>query len=115
MRLRRQVRVHGRGRQILIRRARHALCLLLAASLLGACATAEKESSIFDRPAAVSSDKDTGSCRPWFVSPSRDWGDGAARHSCWNLAWEIPVALVAVPLALGLVTAPVWAPLVLLR
>lgn len=112
--MRREVRVHGRGRQILTGRG---LALLLAAALLSSCAASGRrdEASIFDRPASTSSEKDTGSCRPWFVSPSRDWGEGAARHSCWNLAWEIPVALVAVPLALGLVTAPVWVPIALLR
>lgn len=85
--------------------------------MLGACAGGERreDASFFDKPAPTAAAKDTGSCRPWFVSPDRDWGDGAAKHSCWNLAWEIPAALVAVPLALAIVTAPVWVPVVLLK
>lgn len=37
------------------------------------------------------------------------------RHSCWNLVWEVPVTMVAVPAALALFTAPVWVPVLLLR
>lgn len=91
---------------------------LLALLLTGACASADKERESFldgDRPHSVSSKNDTGSCKPWFVSPSRDWGDGAPRHSCFNLIWEIPTAIVVVPVALAIVTAPVWAPILLLK
>ncbi len=91
---------------------------LLTFLLLGACATADKERGGFleaDRPAPVTAESDTGSCKPFFVAPSRDWGEGAARHSCWNRLWEVPAALVVVPLALGIVTSPVWVPIVLLK
>lgn len=89
---------------------------LLVLLLLGACASAEKDRDAFmDRPREISAAKDTGSCRPWFVSPERDWGEGSNKHSCWNLLWEVPTAIVAVPLFLGVVTAPVWVPIVLLK
>ncbi len=90
---------------------------LLSLLLLGACATADTDRGFLDseRPRSVSAKNDTGACRPWFVSPSRDWGEGAPKHSCWNLLWEVPAAAVAVPLALGLVTAPVWVPIILLK
>jgi hypothetical protein len=91
---------------------------LLSLLLLGACASADTERGSFldsDRPRAISSEKDTGSCRPWFVNPGRDWGEGANKHSCWNLLWEVPAAIIAVPAALAFVTAPIWVPIVLLR
>lgn len=91
---------------------------LLLALLLGACASADtKEREAFlegDRPHTASEARATGRCKPWFVSPSRDWGEGAPKHSCWNRLWEVPTALVAAPAALGFLTAPVWVPLVLL-
>ena len=93
------------------------LPFLLGALLLGACASAGGERDRFlegDLPHSVSSKFDTGSCRPFFVYPSRDWGEGAPRHSCWNRLWEVPAALVAVPVALAVLTAPVWVPIVLL-
>lgn len=96
---------------------RKAAALLLGALLLGACASADKEREPFlegDRPHSASPQSDTGSCKPFFVSPSRDWGEGAPRHSCWNRLWEVPTALVVAPIALGVVTAPVWVPIVLL-
>jgi hypothetical protein len=86
--------------------------------LLGACAGLDKKDESFlegDRPHSVSAKNDTGDCKPWFVSPMRDWGEGAPKHSCWNLLWEVPTAIVAVPLALAFVTAPVWVPIVLLH
>lgn len=86
--------------------------------LLGACASAGGERGVFldgDLPHSVSASSDTGSCRPFFVSPSLDWGEGAPRHSCWNRLWEVPAALVAVPVALAVFTAPIWGPIVLLR
>ena len=91
---------------------------LLALLLVGACASLDKERKSFldgDRPHSASLKNDTGSCVPFFVSPSRDWGEGAPRHSCWNLLWEIPTALVAVPIALAIVTSPIWVPIVLLK
>lgn len=92
---------------------------LLALLLAGACASAEnREREAFldgDRPHSASSKDDTGRCKPWFVSPSRDWGEGAPKHSCWNRFWEVPTAIVVVPVALAIMTAPVWAPIVLLK
>jgi hypothetical protein len=101
------VRVHGRGQ---IARAL-ALSLVL---LFGGCAASEPkflddrmESSAAPRAA------DTGKCRPWFKD-SIFTDKVPPKHSCWNLMWEVPVALVAVPLALGFVTAPIWVPILLL-
>ncbi|MBI4061274.1 MAG: hypothetical protein HY403_07570 [Elusimicrobia bacterium] len=91
---------------------------LLSLLLLGACATAGTEREGFldsERPRSLSSKNDTGSCRPFFVSPSLDWGEGAPRHSCWHRLWEVPTALVVVPVALGIMTSPIWVPLVLLH
>jgi hypothetical protein len=91
---------------------------LLSLLLLGACASADTERGGFldsDRPSKVAAEADTGSCRPFFVAPSRDWGEGSAKHSCWNRLWEIPAAIITVPIALALLTAPVWVPIVLLR
>lgn len=91
---------------------------LLSLLLLGACASAEKQDGFFldgDKPHATSAKNDTGSCKPWFVKPDRDWGEGAPKHSCWNLVWEVPTAIVAVPVILAVVTSPVWVPIVLLK
>ena len=91
---------------------------LLALLLTGACASADTERESFldgDRPHSASSKADTGSCKPWFVAPFRDWGEGAPKHSCWNLLWEVPTAIVTVPIALAVMTAPVWGPIVLLH
>ena len=90
------------------------LALLL---LTGGCATSELDHGFLDsdRPRATSPKNDTGACKPWFVSPMRDWGEGAPKHSCWNLLWEVPTAIVVVPVALAVITAPVWLPIVLLH
>ncbi len=88
---------------------------LLSLLLLGACATADTNKGFLDSEQPVTAAKDTGSCRPFFLSPALDWGAPAPKHSCWNRLWEVPVALVAVPLALGIMTAPVWVPVVLLK
>jgi hypothetical protein len=57
----------------------------------------------------------TGRCRPLF--PSAD-GERGPQRSCWNRLWEVPAAVVLVPLAAvgvaAVVTAPIWVPLVLL-
>ncbi len=91
---------------------------LISLLLLGACASLSKEDQSFldgDRPHSTSSKNDTGSCKPFFVSPSRDWGEGAPKHSCWHRLWEVPAALIAAPIALAIVTAPVWVPIVVLK
>jgi len=91
---------------------------LISLLLLGACASLDKESESFlegDRPHTASSKAATGSCKPWFVTPTRDWGAGAPKHSCWNRLWEVPTAIVVVPVALAILTSPVWVPIVLLQ
>ncbi len=95
---------------------RHAA--LLALILAGGCASLSKENEAFlegDRAHSAGSRADTGSCKPFFVSPSLDWGEGAPRHSCWNRVWEVPTAIVVVPLALALLTSPVWVPILLYK
>jgi hypothetical protein len=92
--------------------------VLLSLLLLGACASADTERDSFlegDRPHSTSSKNDTGACKPWFVAPSRDWGDGAPKHSCWNRFWEVPAAIIVAPIAIAIVTAPIWVPIVLLH
>jgi hypothetical protein len=62
---------------------------------------------------------DTGRCRPLFESPSADEPTSGHRRSCWNRLWEVPVAVIAVPvalvIALGAVTAPIWVPIFFLH
>lgn len=92
--------------------------VLLSLLLLGGCASLDKEDQAFlegDRAHSTSAKHDTGKCKPWFVSPDRDWGEGAPKHSCWHRLWEVPTAIVVAPLAIAFVTAPVWVPLVFLR
>jgi hypothetical protein len=92
--------------------------VLLSLLLLGACASLDKENEAFlegDRPHSAASKHDTGNCKPWFVSPARDWGEGAPRHSCWNRLWEVPAAIVVAPVAIAIVTAPIWVPIVVLK
>jgi hypothetical protein len=73
-----------------------------------------------------------GGCRPlmaplveafdtdhWGSFGNDDWERNAnKRHSCWNRVWEVPTAIVAYPVAavimVGLVTSPIWLPLLLL-
>lgn len=96
-----------------MRRAALPILLLFA----GGCSTVDTERGFLDleRPSSTAPKDDTGSCKPFFVSPSRDWGEGAPRHSCWHRLWEVPTALVVVPIAIAVLTSPVWAPLVFLN
>jgi len=92
--------------------------VLLSLLLLGACASLEKEDQAFlegDRAHSAASKNDTGSCKPWFVSPEKDWGQGAPRHSCWHRLWEVPAAIVVAPIAIAIVTAPIWVPILVLK
>ncbi|MBI2385184.1 MAG: hypothetical protein HYV14_04135 [Elusimicrobia bacterium] len=92
--------------------------VLLSFLVLGACASLDKENETFlegDRAHSAAAKHDTGGCKPWFVSPSRDWGEGAPRHSCWNRLWEVPTAVVVAPIAIAIVTAPIWVPIVVLK
>ncbi|MGE3153018.1 MAG: hypothetical protein AB7G48_07705 [Nitrospiraceae bacterium] len=60
---------------------------------------------------------ESGTCKPLF-SPLSDSWTSEKRHSCANLFWEIPAAVVVYPtiavLAVGIITAPVWVPLLIL-
>ena len=61
---------------------------------------------------------ETGTCKPLLPFLIKDWEEDK-RHSCWNRVWEVPTAVVVYPtvavLFVGLVTAPVWVPLLLLH
>ena len=59
---------------------------------------------------------ETGTCRSLFPFKRKEWEE-ARRHSCWNRLWEVPAAVVFYPtvavIAVGIITAPIWVPLVL--
>jgi hypothetical protein len=61
---------------------------------------------------------ETGTCKPLLPFFIKDWQE-ERRHSCWNRVWEVPTAAVVYPtvavLFVGVVTAPVWIPLLLLH
>lgn len=62
---------------------------------------------------------ETGRCKPLFGAIAMDPRENERRRSCWNRLWEVPTALVAVPITAGIIvgvaTAPIWAPLLLLH
>lgn len=57
-------------------------------------------------------------CKPLLRYLSFD-RDEERRRSCWHRLWEVPAAIVAYPAAtvvlLGVVTSPVWVPLVVMK
>jgi hypothetical protein len=61
---------------------------------------------------------ETGTCKPLLPFFIKDWQEDK-RHSCWNRLWEVPTAVVVYPTVavafVGLVTAPIWVPLLLLH
>lgn len=91
----------GRGRIV-----RPLLLFLLL--LTSACASAPRPAFFDERPRSTASD--TGACKPLFIL----WDDDVPKRSCWHRLWEVPAALVVVPTALGVITAPVWVPILLL-
>lgn len=60
---------------------------------------------------------ETETYRSLFAPFRNDWLEDK-RHWCWHRIWEIPTAVVVYPsvvaLAIGIVTAPLWGPLLLL-
>ena len=65
-------------------------------------------------------ERSSGRCLPLFDAPTGfDDQDARPRRSCWNRLWEVPTAIVVIPVvvvvALGAVTAPIWAPILFLR
>lgn len=62
---------------------------------------------------------ETGRCKPLFGGVTMDSRENERRRSCWNRLWEVPTAIVVVPIAVGVIvagaTAPIWVPLVLLH
>jgi hypothetical protein len=104
------------------RRAPVAAAALLV--LLGACATAPGPARKGflppgDAKAEASTLKDQGGCRPLFMADPEEPGPDDGLRSCWNRVWEVPTAIVVVPVVVvvlvGAATAPVWAPLLFLR
>ena len=73
---------------------------------------------------AYAVEPESGRCRPLlrslFKESADDWAGQEAnkRRSCWNRVWEVPTAAVAYPatvgVIIGLVTIPIWVPLLLL-
>ncbi|MFO0774247.1 MAG: hypothetical protein U0172_06255 [Nitrospiraceae bacterium] len=59
---------------------------------------------------------ETGTCAPLFAPFSDTWA-AEKRRSCAHRFWEVPVAVVVYPtlgaLILGVVTSPVWLPLLI--
>ena len=62
---------------------------------------------------------ESGRCKPLFGALTMDNRENDRRRSCWNRLWEVPTAVVVVPLTVGVIvglaTSPIWAPLLLLR
>ena len=112
---------------------------LFSLLLLGGCAgsraprkdpPAASEASPEER--AASAPRAAEGCRPlmtplveafdpdrWGRFGDEGWDPGEKkRHSCWNRVWEVPTAVVVYPAAviilIGLVTSPVWLPLLLI-
>ena len=62
---------------------------------------------------------ETGGCKPLFGALTMDEHENERRRSCWNRLWEVPTAIVVVPVTIGVIvglaTAPIWGPLLLLH
>ncbi len=60
---------------------------------------------------------ESGTCSPIFASLSDAWA-AEKRRSCAHRLWEVPAAIVAYPtlgvLIVGLATAPIWLPILIL-
>jgi len=61
---------------------------------------------------------ETGTCKPLLPFLIKDWEE-EKRHSCWHRVWEVPTAVVVYPTVavvfVGVVTAPIWVPILLLH
>jgi hypothetical protein len=103
------VRFYGRSRPVLI---------AALAALFSACATTDPAPRTYVGEGSPILASETGGCKPVFISPHRDDPENVPRHSCWNRLWEVPAALVVVPLAIGVLvgaaTAPIWVPILLI-
>ena len=74
--------------------------------------------------AAYLTESESGACRP-LMNPllyafDADWEWKSSRlHSCWHRVWEVPTAVVVYPVVagflVGLITSPVWGPMLLLH
>ena len=102
---------------------------LFSLLLLGGCAGSRAPRK---DPPAASAPRAAEGCRPlmtplveafdpdrWGRFGNEGWDSGEKkRHSCWNRVWEVPTAVVVYPAAviilIGLVTSPVWLPLLLI-
>ncbi len=60
---------------------------------------------------------ETGTCKTLFPFFRNEWLEDH-RHSCWNRLWEVPAAAIFYPVAaagiIGVITAPIWVPILLL-
>jgi hypothetical protein len=89
------------------------LAVLLAP--LAACAPGSRRGEAARAESAPAAEGGERLCRPLLPGP--DWEERPP-HACSNRLWEVPAAIVLYPLlvgvGLGLVTAPIWVPLILL-
>ena len=62
---------------------------------------------------------ETGRCKPLFGALTMDARENERRRSCWNRLWEVPTAVVVVPVAIGVIvgaaTSAIGAPLLFLH
>lgn len=66
---------------------------------------------------AYNIEPESGTCPSLFAALSDSW-TAEKRQSCAHRLWEVPAAIIAYPtiavLALGIVTAPIWGPILIL-
>lgn len=83
-------------------------------SLCACASTRPRESEGLSRPGASFYTAQDEGCKPVF----RIERDPHERHSCWNRLWEVPAAIVVVPVAaaviVGVATSPIWVPILVL-
>ena len=97
------------------------------AVLLGGCASSSSRKASAASESKTEDSDESGGCKPLFPSDLSDWRSdltgswraGEPRHSCWHRLWEVPAMAVVAPVAvgvfIGVVTSPIWMPLILLR
>lgn len=100
-------------------RLRIAVCAAFLCALSG-CASLEREPFAAEpwETAEGPPAPDTGACKPLLRAPGLDSREDERKRSCWNRLWEVPVVVAGVPIVIlalaGIVTAPIWVPLILI-
>ena len=54
---------------------------------------------------------ETGRCRPLLGALTMDPRENERRRSCWNRLWEVPTAVVVVPVTIGVIVGLATAPI----